>query len=165
VIPEAIGGSRLAATHGLDYFRAICGASSALVIACARDQPDEGLMRRGAPPAVAGCYALATRTDADALLRVRRFRLDLLPTSRKHPEIHPAKSLIDSARDYWSLWRADSLSDTVRISIGDAFTSTVVVVVPSSGGLRGRAKGIGEDRSEWGLGGVVYTKYPCTPDD
>ena len=93
------------------------------------------------------------------------FRLDGSPVSATHPELHPATNLTDSATERLSLWIADSLTDTVRVSLGDGFSGVTAVVIPSPTGLRGRAVGFSDIRpSQFPLGKVAYTKQPCVPD-
>lgn len=146
--------------------RQLCCASVVMSVACARTESvAEVLSRRGTPPAVEGCYVLAAGDDAKGLRKIRAFRLDLRPLGSEHSERHPASSLVDSAGAWASEWSADSLSDTVRVSIGDGFDGVDVIVAPSPGGLRGRAVKVSDARpSEWNLGEVAYVKQSCIPN-
>ena len=143
--------------------RALLSMLSAFALACAGpESAGEVLTRHSVPSVVPGCYALATGHDTAALGRARLFRLDADPVSATHRDLHPATSLVDSTRERVSLWSADSLSDTVRVSIGDGFTGVTAIVVASPTGLRGRAIGYGDaGPSESVLGEVEYARRPC----
>jgi hypothetical protein len=77
-------------------------------------------------------------------------------------ELHPAWSLRDSVGERMTFWSADSLTDTVRVSVGDGFTGVVISGVRTDSGLRGRATGF-SDRgpTEYDLGPVEYSTRPC----
>jgi hypothetical protein len=152
--------------HLVTQVGASCWVVGVFGIACAKAEPStEVLARRGAPPAVAGCYTLATGHDTVAFARARAFRLELRPASAKHPDLHPATSLVDSTRERLSLWSADSLSDTVRVSIGDGFTGVTAVVMPSRDGLRGHAISYGDmGPSASRLGEIAYERRPCSAE-
>src|SRR4051794_38970530 len=103
--------------------RALLSMSGAVLLACAGPESGrEVLARHSVPSLVPGCYTIATANDTAALGRARAFRLDPDRVSAIHADLHPATSLVDSSRERVSLWAADSLSDTIRVSIGDGFT-------------------------------------------
>lgn len=135
-----------------------------LAVACVRKEPDRAAVARvGLPAGVMGCYTLLRSHESASLGRTLSFRLDSLPALSKHPGLHPARSLRANAREFMSFWSADSLTDTIGVSIGDGFTGVLISAVPSHGRLRGRARAFSDyGPTELELGDVEYVSRPCS---
>jgi hypothetical protein len=141
----------------------LLAAFALFMVACRQHEPaPESRARVGIRADVIGCYALLHSRDSTTLRRAAGFRLDSIPVVPPYRELHPAWSLRDSVAERMSFWSADSLSDTVRVSIGDGFTGVVISGVRTASGLRGRATGF-SDRgpTEYELGLVEYSAHPC----
>ena len=128
---------------------------------------DEPPQRLGVPTGSGGCYEVASSEERakSNLVRARSFRLDTARVSLQHPELRrvitpPGESSATSL----SLWSADSLSDTLRISIGDGFTGVTLATVLKGATLAGEVTAWG-DGGPWNenLGRVRLTKIPCVP--
>jgi hypothetical protein len=134
-----------------------------LAVACRQHEgaPEIGA-RVGVRADVIGCYALRRSRDSTSLLRAAAFRLDSIPVVPPYRKLHPAWSLRDSVRERMTFWSADSLTDTIRVSVGDGFTGVVISGVRTDSGLQGRATGF-SDRgpTEYDLGPVEYSTRPC----
>ena len=148
---------------------AVVAATLSLLSGC-RPTPDghEPLRRFGVPSGSGGCYELARAEDKAKvyLTRARSFQLDTARVSAQHPDLHrvitaPAESLATRM----SLWSADSLSDTLRISIGDGLTGITLATVQEGTVLTGEVSAWG-DAGPWSnnLGRVRFTKIACAAE-
>ena len=160
-------------------------AAAALAAAASSCRPDADVAsggraprgpqaRRGLAAAAAGCYALrvgpGTPAPGAPPTFPGRVRLDSAPLAEADARLRRL-ALLDSAAaagrpEPPGHWTADSLSDTVRLWIGDTYAGTAVALAPVAAGswdsLAGGAAALGDAGAHVApVGAATAVRLPC----
>jgi hypothetical protein len=119
-----------------------------------------------------GCYQVDSSTLPDSLRRgllerIGKFQLRADPLMPRHPQLRRVEVLSSrsgrTGDNSLSGWSADSLSESIVVSIGDGFNGIGVRLAPAGNDWQGRLHGytdFGPQRSRE-LGPVRVVRIPC----
>jgi len=123
------------ACSGIRSARTFCGLFlPALAIAACEDVSSGLKPFRERVSAAAGCYNVSSPRG----VALMSFRLIAESVSAQRPRLFRVEHIPPDTVNFVRLWDVDSLSDTVRVSVGDLFSGTFFRGVPVGAGLDGQ---------------------------